>query len=155
MKLSHLNLKKGKPTSYASNGCLDPNIPLNEWGDAPIKIYKDTPKSKMQKVKNFIVSHPEIVPVATYCAAATVGYASALANPYYRDLLLHGQTTSSSIIPFYQPHSHGDWGLPRRALSIFENPLVAYTIYPAGIYAVSNVIKRVIKHVKKDSKQSK
>lgn len=93
-------------------------------------------KSTGKRVKEFFANNPE-VPLFVYDVISTIGWGIGLSDPYYGELLTHGQTTESSIVPFYFPQPTGFWGLPRRSLNFFE--------YPGTIQGVANGIYKGIR----------
>ena len=108
----------------------------------------EAPKSRWERTKRFLGDNPE-VPLFVYDVVSTIGYAAGLSDPYYRELLTHGQTTDNSKVPFFYPQPSGEWGSGRRALNVLEYPGVVQGIANATYKA----IKRGINHVRSKSKE--
>jgi hypothetical protein len=156
MKLSYL--KKSNPTHYASNGYLDSNVPLNELGDVPIKIYKGisesvNEKSRLQKIKEFASNHKLEIATGVYLTAAALQFVKLYNDPIFGEMLRHNppETTVKSLLPWNPENIIGNWMPQRRGAYPFETPaghtLLALTpLYEKYVVKNADDIKDKVKN---------
>jgi hypothetical protein len=82
-----------------------------------------------------------------YIVVAGSAYLRLFDDGYYTELIRHGQTTEKAVVPFYLPQPVDVWGLQRRALALFEYPLVNIVAVPIGIFLTVLLLARVQKAV--------